>query len=189
MDFSSIEELGDYRIVRELGRGGMGAVFEAVHKTLGNSVALKLLPYVDGTTLHKFKREFRSLTETNHPNLIGLHSLEFHQGKWFFAMDLVSNSTDFCQYVRPKDQLDQRRLRSALNQLVAGVSALHEQQIIHRDLKPGNVLVDGDGKLSILDFGLVAELEGRNASLTQNRISGTPGYMAPEQARGDHAFP
>src|SRR3954453_16226180 len=81
--------LGDYHLLRELGRGGMGLVFEAAHARRNDRVALKTLPQVEADALHRFKREFRSLADVNHPNLIGLHTLECDGGQWFFTMDLI----------------------------------------------------------------------------------------------------
>jgi len=175
--------LGDYRLLRELGRGGMGVVYEAIHVTRGDRVALKLLPQVDGSRLYRFKREFRSAADISHPNLIGLHSLEADGAQWFFTMDLVEG-VDFLEYVRPRGQLDEPRLRSALSQLALGVMALHRNHIIHRDLKPSNVMVAHDGRVILLDFGLALELERANVSRTGEGIAGTPAYMAPEQAAG-----
>ena len=177
----AVSRLGEYRLLGELGRGGMGIVYEAVHLQHGNHVALKTLPIVDGAALHRFKREFRSLVDVNHPNLIGLHKLEADAGQWFFTMDLVDGTT-FLNYVRPGGVLDEARLRLALSQLVRGVLALHSQHIIHRDLKPSNVMVSSDGHVVVLDFGLV--LDQDNAGNTQSLVNivGTPRYMAPEQA-------
>jgi len=175
--------LGDYRLLRELGRGGMGVVYEAIHLVRGNRVALKLLPQVDGSRLYRFKREFRSAADISHPNLIGLHSLEADGAQWFFTMELVEG-VDFLEHVRPSGQLDESRLRSALSQLAMGVMALHRNHIIHRDLKPSNVMVTPDGHVILLDFGLVLELETANITRTTDGIAGTPAYMAPEQAAG-----
>ena len=139
--------LGDYRLIRELGRGGMGVVFEAVHVRRGNRVALKILPQVDGPRLYRFKREFRSAADLSHPNLIGLHNLEVDGAQWFFTMDLIEG-VDFLDHVRPSDQLDTARLSSAVSQLVSGVMALHRNHIIHRDLKPSNVMVGATDRSS-----------------------------------------
>jgi serine/threonine protein kinase/tetratricopeptide (TPR) repeat protein len=177
------QRLGDYTLLSELGRGGMGTVYEAVHVNHKNHVALKVLPDMDGRRLHLFKREFRSLANVNHPNLIGLHRLECDGEQWFFTMDLI-DGTDFIRYARPDGELNEQRLRSALTQLVTGVMALHANCVVHRDLKPSNVMVDGDGRVILLDFGLVIDFG--TAAITQDvgGIVGTPAYMSPEQAAG-----
>nr|MBC8356324.1 protein kinase [Planctomycetota bacterium] len=187
--------IGDYELICEIGRGGFGVVYEAKHVTRRNRVALKTLPTgqngqeVNAERLHKFRREFRSLSEVNHPNLVGMQSLEVDGGQWFFTMDLIEGE-DFLSYVRPGGKLDESRLRESLKQLVAGVIALHEQRILHRDLKPSNVLVGPDGRVSILDFGLVAQLEQRTdqtASMQTQHFAGTPRYAAPEQVFGQRS--
>lgn len=175
--------LGDYTLLSELGRGGMGTVYEAVHTEHKNRVALKLLPTVDATRLHLFKREFRSLANINHRHLVGLHSLECDGDQWFFTMDLVEGC-DFIEYVRDGGSLDEGRLRSALAQLVSAVMALHGNFVVHRDLKPSNVMVDSDGKVVLLDFGLALEVDAAAKTQTLGGIVGTPAYMSPEQAAG-----
>lgn len=171
--------LGEYRLLRELGRGGMGCVYEAVHLQHQHRVALKLLPQVDGPSLHRFKQEFRLATELNHPNLVGLHTLQAEGNQWFLTMDLVEG-TDFLSYIRPKGQLDVTRLRSGLAQVVRGVQALHSRHIVHRDLKPSNVMVTPSGQVRVLDFGLAVQLQPDNMSAFEE-AGGTPAYMAPEQ--------
>jgi tetratricopeptide (TPR) repeat protein len=181
---AAVSRLGEYRLVGELGRGGMGVVYEAVHRQRGDHVALKTLPTVDGAALHRFKREFRALADVNHPNLVGLHTLEADGSQWFFTMDLV-DGIDFRSYVRPGGVLDEGRLRAALAQLVTAVLALHGRHILHRDLKPSNVMVTADGHVVVMDFGLALELDGAGpTSHSQERVAGTPAYMAPEQAAG-----
>ncbi|HEV3144733.1 MAG TPA: protein kinase, partial [Gemmataceae bacterium] len=179
---TGVSRLGEYRLLRELGKGGMGIVYEAMHPQHGNRMALKTLPSVDGSALHRFKREFRALAEINHPNLIGLHTLEADGGHWFFTMELIQGC-NFLEYVRPSGLLDENRLRRALSQLVVAVMALHSRHIIHRDLKPSNVMVNTEGRVIVLDFGLVLETDNVNhSSVSGSKIAGTPRYMAPEQA-------
>ena len=187
--------IGEYELVRELGRGGFGIVYEAKHLRRGDRLALKTLPpnledqsnpIQNAERLHKFRREFRSLAEINHPNLIGMQTLEVADGQWFFTMDLVEG-VDFLEYVRPNGTLDEPRLRKALSQMVRGIAALHDRGIVHRDLKPSNVLVSHDGRVTILDFGLVAELQrtaNQTVSMRSRQFAGTPRYAAPEQISG-----
>jgi len=184
--------LGDYELVREIGRGGFGVVYEGRHIQRHDRVALKTLPTgINGPSqtlndverLHKFRQEFRALSEVNHPNLVGMQTLEVDGNQWYFTMDLVDGFR-FLDYVRPNDQLDENRLRAALPQLVEGIMALHERGIVHRDLKPSNVLVNTEGRVVILDFGLAAELEQQVDRTLSMQFSGTPRYAAPEQAAG-----
>ncbi len=175
--------LGDYTLLSELGRGGMGTVYEAIHAEHKNRVALKLLPAVEATRLHLFKREFRSLANINHPNLVGLHSLECDGDQWFFTMDLVEGC-DFIAYVRADGSPHESRLRAALAQLVTGVMALHANFVVHRDLKPANVMVDQEGRVVLLDFGLALEVDAAAQTQTIGGVVGTPAYMSPEQAAG-----
>lgn len=194
--FESLEanRLGDYELIQELGRGGFGVVYEARHAKRNNRVALKTLPTgIDGQELnaerlHRFRKEFRTLAEINHPNLVGMQTLEVDGGQWFFTMDLIEGS-DLLTYVRPNDQLDENRLRATLPQLVIGVRALHDCGIIHRDLKPSNVMVESSGRVLILDFGLAAGLQ-TPTDLTVSRsamFAGTPRYAAPEQMFGQRS--
>ena len=184
--------LGDYELIRKLGQGGMGIVYEAQHTKTNNRVALKTLltggggQQINADKLYRFRKEFRRLSEINHPNLVGMQSLEVDDDCWFFTMDLIDGE-DFLGYVRPDDRLNEARLRSCLKQLATGVLELHRRGIIHRDLKPSNVLVSPDGHVTILDFGLAAQLQ-RSADLTQTKsgmFAGTPPYAAPEQMFGE----
>ncbi len=195
-----------YEIVRELGAGGMGVVYEAIDREKdGRRVALKVLQRHDAESLVRLKREFRALADVRHPNLVSLYELSAEGDAWFFTLALVEG-VDFLTWVRPGDvaqkdvptaALDQTvrrdapmggvdlaRLRDAFRQLITGIAFLHAQGRLHRDLKPSNVLVTREGKVVVLDFGLVLELEGVQ-SISEERgssIVGTAAYMAPEQA-------
>ncbi len=175
-----------YALVRLLGQGAMGCVYEASdEKRSGLRVAVKLLTACGPQALYRLKNEFRALAETVHPNLVGLHGLGADKHGWFVVMDLIDPSTNFRSYVcsGANGALDEARLRSALVQLVRGVAAIHAAGKLHRDLKPSNVLVTREGRVVISDFGLVGEQDsGGIGSTREGWFAGTPAYAAPEQA-------
>ena len=195
--FSRVEvgsRLGGFRLERRLGAGGMGEVF-AARKGDGPLVALKVLSEIHATRLYRFKREFRALADVKHENLIALDELVvLPSGQAFFTMELV-HGDDFVEWVRQDTQKGKLpnlvRLERALHQLVEGVHHLHLARMVHRDLKPSNVLVTRDGRVVILDFGVISELSDRaEEHLTRDgQMMGTPAYMAPEQAGGKPAGP
>jgi eukaryotic-like serine/threonine-protein kinase len=180
---------GRLEIVSRIGEGGMGVVYEAIDRERQSVVALKTLSRLDAENVYRLKREFRSLIDVSHHNLCRLYELFSEGGDWFFTMELV-RGTQIDRWLRPDGgPLQVERLRDALAQLCEGVEALHEAGKLHRDLKPSNVLVSEDGRVVLLDFGLVADLDGGGGgqTLIDGSVSGTPAYMAPEQASGEAA--
>jgi hypothetical protein len=200
-DFSGTNR---FLVQRRLGAGGMGVVYEAVDRERGARVALKTLRTLDANALLRFKSEFRALQDLQHPNLVSLGELIEDRGQWFFTMELV-DGIDFLAWVRPgaisamADTMDsgthvpsapvvpaagpgydEKRLRAAMAQLASGLVTLHRAQKIHRDVKPSNIMVTPEGRVVLLDFGLVADADQIRASETQ--VVGTTAYMAPEQA-------
>ncbi len=188
-----------FTLVRRLGTGGMGVVYEAYDQKRGELVALKTMRRVDPTALVRFKQEFRSLADCTHPNLVNLYELFAVDDRWFFTMELVEG-TDFVSHVRspasgqaspdrerhrPDTEasdgavparpdgacpgFDEVRLRDALRQLAEGVEALHRSGKLHRDIKPTNVLVTSEGRVVLLDFGLTADLESSGRLGTADR--------------------
>jgi eukaryotic-like serine/threonine-protein kinase len=176
---------GRFQLLRRLGRGGMGIVFEAYDAERRAKVALKLLTGMRPDRVYRLKNEFRSLLDLRHENLVRLHELFADEGLWYFSMELVAGCP-FDAYVRPAGVLDVARLDSCFRQLTSAVLAIHRAGKLHRDLKPSNVLVTSEGKVVVLDFGLVvdAELGGVGQTITDRAVCGTPAYMAPEQAAG-----
>jgi eukaryotic-like serine/threonine-protein kinase len=190
-----------YQIVRRVGEGGMGVVYQAIDRERRTTVALKTLRNVDASSIFRLKREFRALSDVSHPNLAALRELQCVDGQWFFTMEFVEG-INFLSYVRQGYEvmhgdtldladssppsvvthLDTRRLRGALAQLVKGVEALHQAGKLHRDIKPSNVLVTAEGRVVLLDFGLVTDTVPDSARLSMDGVVGTAAYMAPEQA-------
>jgi hypothetical protein len=182
---------GRLSLLRRIGEGGMGVVYEAFDAERRTRVALKTLNRMDADSVYRLKNEFRSLANVVHPNLVQLHELFAEDGVWFFTMELVHGER-FDQWVRPghpEGSLDQNRLRIALPQLLAAIATIHAAGKLHRDLKPSNVLVTCDGRVIVLDFGLAVdpELGGVGQTIADGSVSGTPAYMAPEQAAGKSA--
>lgn len=167
-----------FELQRRIGAGGMGEVYEALDRATGEVVALKTLAYADGDTLMRFKREFRSLQSTSHPNLVSLRELICDDDRWFFTMELV-RGRHLLEYV----ERDPARLRAVLPQLVHALRVLHDAGMIHRDVKPPNVMVTDAGRVIVLDFGLITSVDQTRQS-TEGRAIGTIEYMAPEQALG-----
>ncbi|HEV8066804.1 MAG TPA: AAA family ATPase [Planctomycetaceae bacterium] len=175
-----------------LGAGGMGEVYEAYDRQRQQRVALKVLPRIDSTTLSQFKQEFRSLVGLTHPNLVTLYELFAEETGWFYTMERV-DGVDFVSFLRSGNQTlwsesSLARLRAALVQLVQGIAALHAAGKVHRDIKPSNVLVTPQGRVVILDPGVVFEVEPQTLHPTEESLAGTVGYMAPEQAEQKSTF-
>lgn len=166
-------------VQRRLGAGGFGVVYQVYDRRRDTVVALKTLPYVSAAGLYDFKQEFRVLAGITHPNLVTLYELISQSDQWFFTMEFI-DGVDFLEYHQSQGSVARE---SVLCQLVDGVSYLHSVGKLHCDLKPQNVLVDRQGRVAILDFGLTRDSGSRTGGIRQ-RLAGTPDYLSPEQAAG-----
>ncbi len=180
MGTGDVAEVERFELLDQLGVGANGVVHRVLDRTRAEEVALKTLKVRDARSLYRFKREFRTAAGLSHPNLIRLHELFCVDDEWMFTMERIDGVT-FTRWVRPGDELDLPRLRDALRQLADGVAALHAAGLVHRDLKPSNVLVDHSGRVVILDFGLIVDLDLVDHTHDHAAV-GTPAYMSPEQA-------
>ena len=170
---------GRFVLGEELGRGGMGVVYESFDHHLRERVALKTLVYLSPARLYWLKNEFRSLSEFDHPHVVGLHGLYCDAGRWFLTMDLIEGTT-------LRDAWSTAgAVRTLFAQLAIGVAALHRDARLHRDLKPSNVMVTSSGRVVIVDFGLVSHVRShRPMRASDERLCGTPAYMPPERCEG-----
>lgn len=186
-----------YRIERRLGQGGMGVVYLAHDLRYARPVALKTLSNLTAQGIYDLKREFRALADLKHPNLVALYELSSDGERWFFTMEAI-DGVDIVHHLRgeshgplqdraeqPVPLEDHEKLRGVFVQLVEGVRGLHRAHKLHCDLKPSNVLVTPEGRLVILDFGLVSDQSVEPNEENPGRVFGTPAYMSPEQARGE----
>jgi eukaryotic-like serine/threonine-protein kinase len=184
------KELGNYRIEKLLGAGGMGEVYLARDGKLNRKVALKILPWhfgVDYERANRFQREALALSSFNHPNLITIYEVGEENGLHFIAMEFVEGKT----LSSLRQSLSLKEVLSIVAQVAEALWAAHQAGIVHRDIKPDNVMVRSDGYVKVLDFGLVKLTEVatdtlENAANTQLGVAiGTLPYMSPEQAAGE----
>jgi serine/threonine-protein kinase len=169
-----------YRVIGLLGRGGMGEVYRADDLRLGQQVALKFLPEAlsrDPVRLAQFHNEVRTARQVSHPNVCRVYDIGDIDGSLFITMEYVDGE-DLSLLLRRIGRLPEDKALEIARQMCAGLAAAHERGILHRDLKPANVMLDGTGRVRLMDFSLAAVGE-----VTDIR-AGTPAYMAPEQLSG-----
>ncbi|MDX2037323.1 MAG: serine/threonine-protein kinase [Isosphaeraceae bacterium] len=176
--------VGEYELVRELGRGGMGVVFEARHRTLGRSVALKMIltgALASEEERRRFRREVESIANLDHPNVVQLFEVGEHDGHAYYTMRLVDGGS-------LADRLPHRSKPREAAELLAivarAVHYFHLRGVLHRDLKPSNILIDSEGRPQVADFGLARTMDPDGGLSSTGLILGTPSYVAPEQTTG-----
>jgi serine/threonine protein kinase/tetratricopeptide (TPR) repeat protein len=187
--------LGHYRIVEQIGAGGMGEVYRAHDERLDRDVAMKILPpavLADESRRKQFRREALVLAKLNHPYIETVHEFAHQDNVDFLVMELIPGKS--LSTILKDGPLPEKIVLRLGAQFLEGLCAAHQQGVIHRDLKPANIFVTPDGRIKILDFGLAKLVHPENAidvtrSITSDTetISGTVPYMAPEQLRGEAA--
>ncbi len=181
------QQFGRYRILRELGRGGMGTVYLARDTRLDRDVALKV-PHreiaADPQALARFYREARSAAHLHHPNICQVYDVDQLDGVTYLTTAFIDGSA--LSTLVPTFQDRPREAVQLVRKLALALSEAHVRGVIHRDLKPSNVLIEPNGEPVVMDFGLARRVEAKDSSLSvEGMILGTPAYMAPEQARGE----
>ncbi len=178
-----LDRIGHYKIVAELGRGGMGIVYKAHEESLNRFVAIKVLGEhltEDPSHVERFLREARSAASLNHPNIVQIYAVAEEAGRHYFAMEYVAGRS-LQQILRSSGPLDPVQVARIAVQTASGLGAAHEQGIIHRDIKPANLLIDDRGLVKIADFGLALVAGGVSRLTATGMFMGTPGYLSPEQ--------
>lgn len=180
--------LGDFRIIREVGRGGMGAVFEAEQISLGRRVALKILRFggvSDPEAIERFKREAETVAKLHHTNIVPIFNVGSEQGVNYYAMQFIEGSSLAEVLAAKQGPIPASTVAEWGLQTAEALAHAHQRGVIHRDVKPSNLLLDKEQRLWLTDFGLARRLDDVTLSLT-GALLGTPRYMSPEQAAAAH---
>lgn len=175
-----------YDIVNEIGRGGMAIVYKAVHKGLGRTVALKVLPQhlaSDKELLDRFHREARALANLKHPSVIPVYDEGFENGIHFFAMEYLQGK-NLATLISEKGRLSVSEIVPIVTHIAGALDHIHSHGLIHRDVKSSNIFLNTDGVPVLMDFG-VAHQKGGEQLTAAGMILGTPEFMSPEQASGE----
>jgi len=176
--------ISHYKILEKIGEGGMGEVYLAEDLTLGRNVAIKFLPQHlthDGENILRFKREAQAAASLNHPNIITIHEISEENDQTFIVMEYIDGKS--LRDVINQDTLGLDKIIEIIRQACEGLSKAHKADIVHRDIKPENILIDAEGRVKILDFGL-AKLKGVDRLTKEASTLGTLHYMSPEQIQG-----
>ncbi|MEW6159904.1 MAG: serine/threonine-protein kinase [Verrucomicrobiota bacterium] len=179
---------GDYELLEEIARGGMGVVFKARQKSLNRLVAVKMIlggQLATESDVKRFHTEAEAAANLQHPNIVAIHEVGEHEGRHYFSMEYVAGK-NLAQWIDHKPMLP-ASIAPLLRKLAWAVHYAHQRGTLHRDLKPHNVLVDEQGEPHITDFGLAKRVKEASDLTQTGAIMGSPSYMSPEQALGQQS--
>jgi predicted Ser/Thr protein kinase len=186
MGFSPGENVGPYRVVEQLGQGGMASVFKAYHAALDRYVALKVLHPAfleDPNFLARFQREAKVVARLDHPNIVPIYDFAEHEGQPYLVMKYIQGRTLKAELAQ--GSLSGEQKLNIISAVGKALSYAHDQGVLHRDIKPSNVLLSDDGGIYLADFGLARIAQAGQSTLSSDMLLGTPQYISPEQARGE----
>src|SRR5215467_13804316 len=181
-------EFGDYELLEEIGRGGQGVVFRARQKNLNRIVALKVIGLGQWATpahLKRFRLEAEAAASLDHPCIVPIYEVGEREGQCYFSMKFVEGGQ--LDEVVQQSPISIRQAAELIAKVARTVHYAHEHGILHRDIKPGNILLDKKGEPHLTDFGLARLMEADSTVTRTQEVMGTPSYMSPEQAAGEHA--
>ena len=179
-------KIGDYELIEELGRGGMGVVYKARHLSLNRIVALKMLlrgRFASNEDQARFRAEAEAIAQLDHPNIVPVYEAGQLEGHVYFSMKYVQGRT--LQQLLADGPLEQREAARLLSLVANAVDFAHRRGVLHRDLKPSNIMIDDEGQPHVNDFGLAKQLSDNESLTRTGAVIGTPAYMSPEQAAGN----
>jgi predicted Ser/Thr protein kinase len=181
----TVRYFGDYELLEEIARGGMGVVFKARQVSLDRTVALKMIlagQLASAADVQRFHAEAKAAANLKHPNIVAIHEVGQHDGQHFFSMDYIAGKS-LAELIRA-NPLPAERAARYVRAIAEAIHYAHQQGTLHRDIKPSNVLIDTADRPHVTDFGLAKRLRGDAGLTMTGQVLGTPSYMPPEQAAG-----
>jgi len=181
-----LRRFGDYELLEEIARGGMGVVYKARQVSLNRIVAVKMIlagELAAGEDVQRFRTEAEAAANLQHPNIVKIYGVGEHEGQHYFSMEYVEGES-LGQLIHGAP-LPPKRAARYLQQIAEAIDYAHRKGVLHRDIKPSNVLVDGFDEARVMDFGLAKRVEADSRLTATGQILGTPAYMSPEQVTGD----